>query len=110
MDQLRARVNAPVLAAEDAGWDGDSMEAEASPIWRCARSGACRWPADDDRRGAADDRRKIAPRNSPMTVMARTMSELRIRIMCDDEHERADGSCAIYMIEGDHCDVDADAP
>lgn len=28
MDQLRARVNAPVLSAEDAGWDGDSMEAE----------------------------------------------------------------------------------
>jgi anhydro-N-acetylmuramic acid kinase len=28
MDQLRARVNAPVLAAEDAGWDGDAMEAE----------------------------------------------------------------------------------
>jgi anhydro-N-acetylmuramic acid kinase len=29
MDQLRARVNAPVLATEDAGWDGDAMEAEA---------------------------------------------------------------------------------
>ena len=29
MDQLRARVNAPVLAAEDAGWNGDAMEAEA---------------------------------------------------------------------------------
>jgi len=28
MDQLRARVNAPVLAAEDAGWNGDSMEAD----------------------------------------------------------------------------------
>jgi anhydro-N-acetylmuramic acid kinase len=28
MDQLRARVNAPVLKAEDAGWDGDAMEAE----------------------------------------------------------------------------------
>ena len=28
MDQLRARVNAPVLAAGDAGWDGDAMEAE----------------------------------------------------------------------------------
>jgi len=28
MDQLRARVNAPVIAAEKAGWDGDSMEAE----------------------------------------------------------------------------------
>jgi anhydro-N-acetylmuramic acid kinase len=29
MDQLRARVNAPVIAAEDAGWDGDALEAEA---------------------------------------------------------------------------------
>jgi len=28
MAQLRARVNAPVLSAEDAGWDGDGMEAE----------------------------------------------------------------------------------
>ena len=28
MDQLRARVNTPVLSAEQAGWDGDSMEAE----------------------------------------------------------------------------------
>jgi anhydro-N-acetylmuramic acid kinase len=28
MDQLKARVNAPVLKAEDAGWDGDTMEAE----------------------------------------------------------------------------------
>ncbi len=28
MDQLRARVNAPVISAEDAGWDGDSLEAE----------------------------------------------------------------------------------
>ena len=25
---LKARVNAPVLAAEDAGWDGDALEAE----------------------------------------------------------------------------------
>jgi len=29
MDELRARVNAPVLTAEDAGWDGDYIEAEA---------------------------------------------------------------------------------
>ena len=29
MDELRARVNAPVLAAEDAGWRGDFIEAEA---------------------------------------------------------------------------------
>ena len=29
MDQLRARVNAPVLSAEDAGWNGDFVEAEA---------------------------------------------------------------------------------
>ena len=29
MDQLRARVNAPVIAAEDAGWNGDALEAEA---------------------------------------------------------------------------------
>jgi anhydro-N-acetylmuramic acid kinase len=29
MDQLRARVNAPVMAAEDAGWNGDALEAEA---------------------------------------------------------------------------------
>jgi anhydro-N-acetylmuramic acid kinase len=29
MDALRARVNAPVLRAEDAGWDGDFIEAEA---------------------------------------------------------------------------------
>jgi len=29
MDDLRARVNAPVLAAEDAGWNGDFIEAEA---------------------------------------------------------------------------------
>ena len=28
MDQLRARMNAPVLSAEDAGWNGDAMEAE----------------------------------------------------------------------------------
>jgi anhydro-N-acetylmuramic acid kinase len=28
MGQLRARVNAPVLATEDVGWDGDAMEAE----------------------------------------------------------------------------------
>jgi anhydro-N-acetylmuramic acid kinase len=28
MDQLKARVNAPVLKAEDTGWDGDAMEAE----------------------------------------------------------------------------------
>ena len=29
MDALRARVNAPVLKAEDAGWNGDFLEAEA---------------------------------------------------------------------------------
>ena len=29
MDQLRARVNAPVMAAEDADWNGDALEAEA---------------------------------------------------------------------------------
>jgi len=29
MEELRARVNAPVLAAEDAGWRGDFVEAEA---------------------------------------------------------------------------------
>ena len=29
MDALRARVNAPVLSAEDAGWNGDFIEAEA---------------------------------------------------------------------------------
>jgi anhydro-N-acetylmuramic acid kinase len=29
MAQLKAQVNAPVLRAEDAGWDGDAMEAEA---------------------------------------------------------------------------------
>ena len=29
MNQLRARVNAPVLSAEDAGWNGDFVEAEA---------------------------------------------------------------------------------
>lgn len=29
MDELRARVNAPVLAAEDMGWRGDFIEAEA---------------------------------------------------------------------------------
>ena len=28
MDQLKARVNAPVLVAEDAGWNGDAMEAD----------------------------------------------------------------------------------
>ena len=28
MDQLRARMNAPVLSTEDAGWNGDAMEAE----------------------------------------------------------------------------------
>jgi anhydro-N-acetylmuramic acid kinase len=28
MDQLRTRVNAPVISAEEAGWDGDSLEAE----------------------------------------------------------------------------------
>jgi anhydro-N-acetylmuramic acid kinase len=28
MDQLKMRVNAPVLAAEDAGWNGDAMEAD----------------------------------------------------------------------------------
>ena len=27
MEQLRARVNAPVLSAEDVGWDGDGLEA-----------------------------------------------------------------------------------
>jgi anhydro-N-acetylmuramic acid kinase len=29
MDQLRALVNVPVLRAEDAGWDGDALEAQA---------------------------------------------------------------------------------
>ena len=29
MAMLKARVNAPVIAAEDAGWNGDAMEAEA---------------------------------------------------------------------------------
>ncbi len=29
MDQLRARVNAKVIVAEEAGWNGDAMEAEA---------------------------------------------------------------------------------
>ena len=29
MGQLRARVNAPVIAAEEAGWNGDALEAEA---------------------------------------------------------------------------------
>ncbi|HEY1631631.1 MAG TPA: anhydro-N-acetylmuramic acid kinase, partial [Rhizomicrobium sp.] len=28
MAMLKARVNAPVIAAEDAGWDGDALEAE----------------------------------------------------------------------------------
>ncbi len=28
MAMLKARVNVPVLAAEDAGWDGDSLEAQ----------------------------------------------------------------------------------
>ena len=28
MAMLKARVNAPVLKAEDAGWDGDALEAE----------------------------------------------------------------------------------
>lgn len=28
VEQLKARVNAPVLKAEEAGWDGDAMEAE----------------------------------------------------------------------------------
>lgn len=28
MDQLRARVNAPVLSTEEVGWDGDAMEAQ----------------------------------------------------------------------------------
>ena len=28
MEQLRARVDARVLAAEEVGWNGDSMEAE----------------------------------------------------------------------------------
>ena len=27
--ELKARVNAPVIAAEEAGWNGDTMEAEA---------------------------------------------------------------------------------
>jgi anhydro-N-acetylmuramic acid kinase len=29
MDQLRARLNVPVLSADDAGWNGDFIEAEA---------------------------------------------------------------------------------
>ncbi len=29
MGQLKARVNAPVIAAEEAGWNGDALEAEA---------------------------------------------------------------------------------
>jgi anhydro-N-acetylmuramic acid kinase len=29
MDQIRARVNAPVIPAEEAGWNGDALEAEA---------------------------------------------------------------------------------
>ena len=29
MDQLRARVNAPILKAEDVSWDGDALEAQA---------------------------------------------------------------------------------
>jgi anhydro-N-acetylmuramic acid kinase len=29
MNNLRSRVNAPVLSAEDAGWNGDFIEAEA---------------------------------------------------------------------------------
>ena len=29
MAMLKARVNAPVIAAEEAGWNGDAMEAEA---------------------------------------------------------------------------------
>ena len=28
MAMLRARVNAPVISAEDAGWDGDALEAQ----------------------------------------------------------------------------------
>ncbi|HEY5083514.1 MAG TPA: anhydro-N-acetylmuramic acid kinase, partial [Rhizomicrobium sp.] len=28
MAMLKARVNAPVVTAEDAGWDGDALEAE----------------------------------------------------------------------------------
>jgi anhydro-N-acetylmuramic acid kinase len=28
MGMLKARVNAPVLVAEDAGWDGDALEAQ----------------------------------------------------------------------------------
>lgn len=37
MDQLRARVNAPVLATEDVGWDGDAMEAEGF-AWLAVRA------------------------------------------------------------------------
>ena len=54
----RARERAGA-AAEDAGWNGDSIEAEASPISRCARTGPAAslptttgWPAADDRRSA----------------------------------------------------------
>ncbi|MEI9931960.1 MAG: anhydro-N-acetylmuramic acid kinase [Rhizomicrobium sp.] len=61
MEEIRARVNAPVLSAEDMGWRGDFVEAEAF-AYLAARSlkGLPSKLAGDDWRSAASERRKIS--------------------------------------------------
>ena len=61
MDQLRARVNAPVISAEMPAGTAIPWRQKASPIWRCARRKACRFRFPPLRRQRAYDRRKIPP-------------------------------------------------
>ena len=42
MDQLRARVNAPVISAEMPAGTAMPWKPKALPIWRCVRKRACR--------------------------------------------------------------------
>ena len=61
MAMLKARVNAPVLTAEDAGWDGDALEAEAFAYLAVrSKQGIAAVPADHHGRAAADDGREIS--------------------------------------------------
>ena len=57
---LKARVNAPVLKAEDAGWDGDALEAEgfAYLAMRSKKGLPLSLPTTTGVQ-AADDRRKV---------------------------------------------------
>ena len=53
-------MNAPVLKAEDAGWDGDALEAEGFAYLAVrSKQGLAAVAADHHGRAAADDGRQV---------------------------------------------------